>query len=90
MLDFVLIPIFALHLLAVNVATAAPLVCIWLRWRESRHEDAAAGAVGRYLARQSNVMLLWGSALGFGMGRDDGCVWEEGVLQDQTVQLAVG
>ena len=64
MLDVVYIPVFALHLLAVNVASAAPLVCCWLRWRETRHEDAAAGAVGRYLARQSSWMLLWGSALG--------------------------
>ena len=67
MLDFIYIPVFALHLLAVNVASAAPLVCIWLRCRETRHGDAAARAVGQYLARQSNWMLLWGSALGMVM-----------------------
>jgi hypothetical protein len=64
MLDLVYIPVFALHLLAVNVAAAAPLVCIWLRRRETRHGDLAARAVGRYLASQSNWMLLWGSGLG--------------------------
>ena len=58
MLDLVYIPVFALHLLAVNVAAAAPLVCIWLRRREARHGDAAAGAVGQLCPCCPGALLL--------------------------------
>jgi hypothetical protein len=54
------------HLVAMNVASAAPLICVWLRYRE-RHDDAAAGAIGQRLALWSFWCLLAGIALGFVM-----------------------
>ena len=56
--------VFAFHLLAVNVATAGPLVCVWLRWRQTRHGDGTAALVGRKLARHSIVMFSAGMVLG--------------------------
>src|SRR5688572_13601826 len=47
-----------------NVATAAPLVCIWLKRREVRHADQAAGELGRFLAWHSCTSLLIGILLG--------------------------
>lgn len=65
MLDFVLVPLATLHLLAVYVATAAPLVCLWLGWRETRANDRAAALVGRRMAIGVLVVFLVGAALGF-------------------------
>jgi hypothetical protein len=63
-LDLFFIFVLAAHLLAMNIATAAPLVCIWLKRRELRHGDEAAGPLGRFLAWQSINGLLLGMALG--------------------------
>jgi hypothetical protein len=49
--------------MCVNIATAAPLVCLWAEWREARGCELA-GRVGRYLAMASVVMLLVGAVLG--------------------------
>lgn len=65
MLDFVLVPLATLHLLAVYVATAAPLVCLWLGWRETHAQDKAAALVGRRMAIGVLVLFLMGAALGF-------------------------
>lgn len=64
MLDLVAILLFSLHLLAVNIASAAPLVCLWLKRRE-RRGDQAASIVGPWLARQANWSLAAGAVLGF-------------------------
>ncbi len=64
MLDLAIIPILAVHLLAMNVATAGPLVCVWLKRREVRYDDAEAGRVGEFLAWQSVGSLLVGMVLG--------------------------
>jgi hypothetical protein len=53
----------AVHLLAVNVAAAGPLVCIWLHRRAARG-DALADACGRRLAWWS----FWGLVVGLGLG----------------------
>lgn len=53
----------AVHFMAVNVAAAGPLVCIWLHRRATRG-DALADACGRRLARWS----FWGLVVGLGLG----------------------
>jgi hypothetical protein len=55
--------LLAAHLLAMNVASAAPLICVWLRFREPRG-DSTAGAIGRRLASWSVWSLLCGIVLG--------------------------
>jgi hypothetical protein len=62
--DILSILVLAAHLLAMNVATAAPLVCIWLKRREVRSADDTAGRLGRFLAWQSIIGLLLGMAVG--------------------------
>lgn len=47
-----------------SVATAAPLICIWLKRREVRQADAEAGRLGRFLAWRSVTLLLIGMVLG--------------------------
>ena len=64
MLHLLLTAIFGVHLLAVDLAMAGPLIAIWLEWRESRHQDLAAGAVGQRLI----VWSLAATALGIGLG----------------------
>lgn len=53
------IGLVATHLVAVNAASAGPLICIWLhrRWRQG---DQVAGVVGRRLA----WCTVWGVAVG--------------------------
>lgn len=55
--------LMGLHLLAVNVAAAGPLVCIWLYSRAGQG-DACADQVGRRLAWASFYSLLVASAIG--------------------------
>ena len=64
MLEVLLIASLSLHLLAVNVATGGPLVCLWLKRRERKQGDAAAGQLGRYLAWQSVHGAVIGIVLG--------------------------
>ena len=54
----------AVHLLLVDVAMIAPLVCVWFEWRENRQADAAAGRAGRTLARWAIYTLLGGILVG--------------------------
>jgi hypothetical protein len=63
-LHIAFILILAAHLVAMNVATAAPLVCLWLKRREVRNADAEAGLMGQFLAWQSVTSLLIGTFLG--------------------------
>lgn len=64
LLDLLLIAVFAVHLWAVGLATAAPFLCIVLEWRETRHGDLAAGALGRRLAWHALAALSSGMVLG--------------------------
>jgi hypothetical protein len=52
------------HLLLVDVAMAAPLVCVWLEWRATRRADALAGRAGAALARIAPTALTFGMVLG--------------------------
>ena len=58
--------ILAIHLLCVDVASAGPLVCIWLDWRGRR--DAAARDASRWLASWSLAGLIGGGLLGLAAG----------------------
>lgn len=62
--DLLLVVAMTAHLLAVNLAGAAPLVCLWLDWRAVRRDDAVAANLGRWLVRQSLIWLSVGIALG--------------------------
>ncbi|MCH7729496.1 MAG: hypothetical protein IH991_23915, partial [Planctomycetes bacterium] len=62
-----LILILSLHLICVNVSAGAPLVCVWLEWREGKG-DRVAGQAGRYLAFAAVWLFLLGILLGLGLG----------------------
>jgi hypothetical protein len=62
--QLLLVLLLSVHLLAANLAGAAPLVSMWFDWREARRDDALAGDLGRYLLRQALVWLTVGIALG--------------------------
>ncbi len=64
MLEMILTLLLAVHLLAVNVASAGPLVCVWLHRRCFRHGDALAGQVGLRLARMSLFLFTLGVIIG--------------------------
>lgn len=56
MLDTLLVGVVAVHLLAVNVATAGPFVALWLWFRQRRAKDLLCGETARMLVRHS----IWG------------------------------
>lgn len=64
MIYLFLIVAFTAHLVAVNIAAAAPLLCIVLEWRESKYGDIAAGQIGRRLATFSLAALVLGITIG--------------------------
>jgi len=64
LLETVLVLVLAAHLLAANLAGAAPLISVWLDVRSRRRNDVLAAEVGRYLLRQSLLWLTAGLALG--------------------------
>jgi hypothetical protein len=59
-----IVPVFALHVVAVHVAAAGPLLSIACEWRAARSGDRQAGTAGRRLAMASLLLLLIGMALG--------------------------
>jgi hypothetical protein len=66
-MDFVVVPIFALHLVCVNLAAGGPLVAIWLSWQASGGHEAAVSA-GKWLAGLSFAGLIAGGMLGIALG----------------------
>lgn len=62
-IQFVLMTVLAAHLLAANVATAGPFVCMWLQRRAGRG-DALAGTLAKQLAGWSVVTLLFAAVTG--------------------------
>lgn len=52
------------HLLAVNVAAGAPIVCVWLEWRG----QSLARRAAEYLGRMALVTLVVGGLLGAALG----------------------
>lgn len=67
MLELTTIMLSTFHLLCVSVASAGPLVCVWLDWREARGERLA-GEAGRFLAFCALGLLLVGGLLGTALG----------------------
>jgi hypothetical protein len=65
----------AAHLVCANVASAAPLVSIWLEWREARG-DALAGKAGRYLLALALMLLIAAAVLGILTGW---LLWDSGL-----------
>lgn len=62
--------LLSLHLLCMNVAAGAPLVCIWLEWRQ-RSKDAGAVPARQaadYLAGGAILAMLGGIGAGLCMG----------------------
>jgi hypothetical protein len=68
-----LVLLLAAHLLSVNLASASPLVALWLDWREGRG-DQAAGSVGRQLTWLALGLLCAGTAFGLMVGA---LLWDE-------------
>ncbi len=56
--------VLAAHLIAIDLAMAGPLACIWLGRRAARRGDAHARALEVRLARHSMLALVIGIALG--------------------------
>jgi len=63
-LDLILSPALALHLLAINIGAAGPLLCIWLHLRGCRRSDTVADVVGHRLAIGSLLAASLGMAVG--------------------------
>ena len=68
MLQLLHILLLSVHLICMNVASGAPLVCIWLEWKLSKGNDGAAKAAADYLAAMTVITLVAGSLLGLVMG----------------------
>ncbi len=64
MISILSIFVLAAHLIAIDLAMAAPLACIWLGRRATRHADPQAGLIERQMARYSMLALAIGMALG--------------------------
>jgi len=67
LLELSIVIVLALHLMCMNVASAGPLVCIWLDWRGGRG-DPLADRIGRILCRNSLGFFLIGGGLGLLLG----------------------
>jgi hypothetical protein len=58
--------LLALHFIAVDVAMAGPLACVWLAWRASRRGDRLASVL--------HVQMAWASLLALAVGVALGCL----------------
>jgi hypothetical protein len=56
--------LFTAHLLAVNLAMAGPLLCIWLEWRDAKRDDPLARRIDLALARWSLAAFGLGILIG--------------------------
>ncbi|MCE9528628.1 MAG: hypothetical protein K8R36_21495 [Planctomycetales bacterium] len=68
MLQLLHILLLSLHLICMNVASGAPLACLWLEWKLRSKNDGAAKSAADYLAKMSVLTLLAGSLIGLVMG----------------------
>ncbi len=64
MFDVFEILLMSAHLMLVDIAMVAPLLCVWLEWRETRYDDSIAGDLGRQLAAVINPSLMVGILFG--------------------------
>jgi len=67
--------LIALHLLAVNIAAAAPLVSIWHEWHDARG-NATAGRAGKALLLMAIIATFVGAGLGLIVGW---IIWQQGL-----------
>jgi cytochrome bd-type quinol oxidase subunit 1 len=63
-LELLFILLLSFHLLLVNVASAAPLVCLWLEWKSARTPTTLPWQAARYLGWACEWSLLLGALLG--------------------------
>lgn len=63
LLSLVTAIVFAAHLLAMNLAMAGPLLCVWLEWRSVRRVDPVSRRLEWSLARWSLWAFVAGTAL---------------------------
>ena len=68
MLYLLFVPLLAIHLLAMNVATAGPIVALWFQRRGRKREDGPASWVADQLVRHSMLALAVGIGLGLAAG----------------------
>ena len=68
MLDFVYIPLLAIHLVLLNISCSAPLICIALERKFNRQVCCDADRLGRKLAIESVVCLVWAAGFGIVLG----------------------
>jgi hypothetical protein len=61
------IVLLAVHLMCMNVAAGAPLLALWLEWKD-RRGDVIAPQAARYLAAAAVISLLVGALLGLLLG----------------------
>ncbi len=61
------IVLLAAHLACMNVAAGAPLLGLWLEWKD-RRGDAVAARAARYLASATMLALIVGAGLGLLLG----------------------
>lgn len=73
MVELAISLVLSLHLLCVNVAMAAPLICLWCEWREARG-NRLAGELGRFLAKSAAMLFCAGMLIGLLVGV---LVWSE-------------
>lgn len=64
MIEVALVALLAMHLLAINLAMAGPLVSVWMEWRATRSAEPLAAHVARAMARLSLASLVVGVVLG--------------------------
>lgn len=67
LIELLITAALAFHLMCVNVASAGPIICIWLEWRDGRG-DHLGRETGIYLSAASLVTLVLGVALGLTVG----------------------
>lgn len=63
MLDLFSAFVLAFHLMCMNIASAGPLVCVWLDWRAGNGDDVARRAA-KFLAYKSLALLIVGGIFG--------------------------
>ncbi|MFN0022035.1 MAG: hypothetical protein ACKVP0_27620 [Pirellulaceae bacterium] len=68
MLQLLHILLLSVHLICMNVASGAPLACLWLEWKLRSKDDVAAKSAADYLAKMSVLTLLVGTSLGLVLG----------------------
>lgn len=64
MLDVFQVLVLSLHLILLNIAVGGPLICVWLDWRATHHQEPFAQLASNRLAAQSIVTLFLGVLLG--------------------------